>query len=143
MGSLRVPYFLHHPNRGPGSSALPNSGLTRNAYLTGGWPRESGNILERAEEFGVSDSGFGFRFWVLGFNVAIALKKGMTILFCCWAGTIPDNQFFCLTSLEREKVYLRSIGNNEGVAIIFSGPQYPDFTRFPFTCTTGTTSCTT
>ena len=77
-------------------------------------------------------------------NVSIALIKGVTIAFCCRAGKIPDNHICFLTSLEPDKVYLRSIGNNTGVAIIhFSGTKYPDFIRFPFTCTTGTTRCTT
>ena len=64
--------------------------------------------------------------------------------FCCWAGKLPRNQICCLTNLSPDKIYSRSIGNNKAVAIIyFSGPKYPDFTSFPFTCTTGTTSCTT
>ena len=68
----------------------------------------------------------------------------MTIELSCRAGKTTDNQICLLTSLEPDKAYLRSIGNNKGVTIIYSsGPKYPDFTRFPFPCTTGPTSCTT
>ena len=77
-------------------------------------------------------------------NVTIALIKGVAIAFCCRTGKIPYNQICFLTSFEPDKVYLGPNRNNKGVAIIYcSGPKFPDFTRFPFTCTTGTTSCTT
>ena len=86
-------------------------------------------------------------FWKIFFtpiNVTIALIKGVTIAFCCRAGKIPDNQIWFLTSLEPDKVCLRSIGNNKGVAImLLSGRKRPDFNRFPSTCPTSITSCTT
>ena len=55
-------------------------------------------------------------------NVNIALIKGVTIAFCCRAGKIPDNHICFLTSLEPDKVYSRSIGNNKGVAITIFFP---------------------
>ena len=76
-------------------------------------------------------------------NVAIALMKGVTIALSCRAGKIPYNQICFLTSFEPDKVYLGPNRNNEVAIIYCSGPKYPDFIRFPFTCATGTTSCTT
>ena len=77
-------------------------------------------------------------------SVEIALIKGVTIALSCRAGKIPYNQICFLTSFEPNKVYLGPNRNNKGVTITYSpGPEYPDFTRFPFICTTGTTSCTT
>ena len=52
-------------------------------------------------------------------TVTIALIKGVTIAFCCRAGKIPDNHICFQTSLEPDKVYSRSIGNNKGVATTF------------------------
>ena len=67
-------------------------------------------------------------------NVAIALLKGVAIIYCCRGRKIPDNQIYLLTS----------IGNNKGVAIITScGRECPDFNRFLSTCPTSITSCTT
>ena len=57
-------------------------------------------------------------------NVTIALIKGVAIEFCCGAGKILDNQICFLTSLQPDKVYLRSIGNNKGVAIMILSYQY-------------------
>ena len=76
--------------------------------------------------------------------MTIALIKGVAIAFCCRAGKILYNQICFLASFEPNKVYLGPNRDNKGVATIhFSGPEYPDFTRFPFICTIGTTSCTT
>ena len=76
--------------------------------------------------------------------VEIALIKGVTIALSCRAGKIPYKQICFLTSFEPNKVYLGPNRNNQGVTIIFfSGPEFPDFIRFPVICTTGTTSCTT
>ena len=77
-------------------------------------------------------------------KVHIALIKGVTMALSCWAAKIPYKQICSLTSFEPNKVYLGPNRNNKGVAIIYcSGPKYPHFIRFPFTCTTGTMSCTT
>ena len=63
-------------------------------------------------------------------NVTLALIIGVTISFCCRAGKIPDNQICFSKKLQHDKVYLRSLGNNKGVArIYFAGPKYPDCAR--------------
>ena len=63
-------------------------------------------------------------------NVTIALIKGVRIAFCCRAGKIPDNQICFLTGLEPDKVYVRSIANNKGVAIIYCSLFRPGISRF-------------
>ena len=79
-----------------------------------------------------------------GFDVTIALIKGVTIAFCCWAGKIPHNQICFLTSLEPDKVYSSPKRNNKGVAVVLlSGRKRPDSNRFPSTCPTSLTSCST
>ena len=65
---------------------------------------------------------WGFSFGHVS-NVSIALINGVTIALSCWAGKIQDNQICFLTSLEPDKVYLRSIGNNKGVTIICFQPE--------------------
>ena len=43
--------------------------------------------------------------------------KGVELVFCC---QLPEDKVFLLTSSEPEKASTRSIGNNEGVAIMFA-----------------------
>ena len=77
-------------------------------------------------------------------NVTIALIKGVAIVFCCRTGRIPCNQISFLTRFEPDKVYLSPNRNNKEVAIIIlSGRKRPDFNKFPSTCHSSITSCTT
>ena len=79
-----------------------------------------------------------------GTNVTIALIKGLAMVFCCRTGKIPYKQICFLRSLQPNKVYLGPNRNNKGVAIILlSGRKRPDFNRFPSTCPTSRTSCST